>query len=80
MAYTNDPNADDDADSGVDVVRNNSKFGPLSVSCIWMLVCGARGSGKATSMGACDASPFVEVVAMAVAVVTGGGGVENGRV
>jgi len=30
-----------------------------------MFVCGALGSGKETSMGACDASPFVSVVAIA---------------
>lgn len=34
-----------------------------------MFVCGALGSGKDTSMGACDASPFVNVVAIAWGVV-----------
>lgn len=32
IAYTKEPKADDDVDSGEDVVRNSSKFGPLSVS------------------------------------------------
>jgi hypothetical protein len=32
IAYTRDPNADEEAESGVDVVRNSSKLGPLSVS------------------------------------------------
>jgi hypothetical protein len=46
-------------------VRNRSKFGPLFVSCRWMLVCGALGSGNETSIGACDASPLADVVAIA---------------
>lgn len=65
IAYTNDPKVEDDADSALEVVRNSSKFGPLSVTWTWMLVCGARGRGNETSIGACDASPFVKVVAIA---------------
>ena len=30
-----------------------------------MFVCGALGNGKETSIGACDASPFVNVAAIA---------------
>lgn len=67
MAYTNDPKGDEAADSGDDVVRKRSRFGPLSVNCRWMFVCGALGSGNATSIGACDASPFISVVAIACA-------------
>jgi hypothetical protein len=65
IAYTKDPNGVDDAESGVAEVRNSSKFGPLLVSWRWIFVCGPLGSGKDTSMGACDASPFVNVVAIA---------------
>jgi hypothetical protein len=43
-----------------------------------MFVCGARGSAKATSKGACDASPFVKVVAIAVAGMKDDGGIERG--
>jgi hypothetical protein len=46
-------------------VRNNSKFGPLLVSCRWMFVCGALGKGNETSIGARDASPLADVVAIA---------------
>jgi hypothetical protein len=65
IAYTNDPNADEEEDSAVDVVRNSSKLGPLSVSCRCTFVCGALGSGNATSTGACDALPLLNVVAIA---------------
>jgi hypothetical protein len=65
IAYTNDPNADEEDDSAVDVVRNSSKLGPLSVSWRCTFVCGALGSGNATSIGACDASPLLNVVAIA---------------
>jgi hypothetical protein len=65
IAYTNDPKAEEAAVSALDVVRNRSRFGPLSVSWMWMLVCGALGSGNETSIGACDASPFVNLVAIA---------------
>jgi hypothetical protein len=67
MAYTKEPSGAEDADSGVAVVRKSSRLGPLLVSWRWMLVCGALGSGKETSIGACDASPFV--IAAAIVVV-----------
>jgi hypothetical protein len=54
-------------DSGDDVVRNSTRFGPLSVSCKWMFVWDALGSGKATSTGACDASVVVSASAAAIA-------------
>lgn len=65
MAYTKDPSVDDEADSGVAVVRNSTKFGPLSVSWRWMFVCGAFGNGKDTSIGACGALQLVAVVIIA---------------
>jgi hypothetical protein len=65
IAYTNDPSAEEVADSGEDVVRNSSKFGPLFVSWRWMFVCGALGNGKETSIGTWDASPLANVVAIA---------------
>jgi hypothetical protein len=67
---------EEDADSELDVVRNSSKFGPLSVNWTWMLVCGAFGKGNETSIGACDASPLVRVVAIARGEV---GGVGEGK-
>jgi hypothetical protein len=64
MAYTKEPSGDEDGPSAVVVVRNSSKFGPLFVSWRWILVCGARGIGNDTSMGACDTSPLVKVIAI----------------
>jgi hypothetical protein len=69
IAYTNDPRAEEAAVSALDVVRNSSRFGPLSVSWIWMLVCGALGSGNETSIGACDASPLIKLLVIARVVV-----------
>lgn len=66
MAYMKDPSVDEDADSGVAVVRNSTKFGPLSVSWRWMSVCGAFGNGKDTSIGACGASPLAAFVVIAL--------------
>jgi hypothetical protein len=69
IAYTKEPNGAEDVDSEVAVVRKSSRFGPLSVSWRWMFVYGAFGSGKDTSIGAYDASPFV--IAVAIVGVTG---------
>jgi hypothetical protein len=64
IAYTKEPSGAEEADSGVAVVRKSSRFGPLSVSWRCMFVCGAFGSGKETSIGACDASPLVTAAAI----------------
>jgi hypothetical protein len=65
IAYTREPKGVDDAESDVTVVRNTTRFGPLSMSCRCMLVAGALGRGNETSKGACDTSPLELDVAMA---------------
>lgn len=64
IAYTREPRGTEEAASGVVVVRKSVMFGPLSCSLMLISVLGARGSGTDTSIGACDASPFVTAVAM----------------
>ena len=59
IAYTSEPSGTEDAASDVDVVRNSVIFGPLSWSRTLISVRGAFGRGTETSIGACDASPFV---------------------
>lgn len=59
IAYTKEPRGTEDAESGVDVVRNSVIFGPLSWRRRLMFVRGAFGNGKETSIGAYDALLFV---------------------
>lgn len=57
IAYTKLPRDAAEADSGVVVVRKTRRAVRLLVSCRWMFVPIARGSGNATSIGFVDAIP-----------------------
>jgi hypothetical protein len=57
MAYTKLPKGAEVLVSGVAVVRNMSSEVRLLVNWRWILVCGARGRGKAISIGFSEVAP-----------------------
>lgn len=67
MAYTKEPMGLEEVVSVAAVVRKSTRFGPLMVSWRCMLVCGALGNGKATSIGACGVSSSAILAAMSEA-------------